>query len=104
MQYSKFASWLSKHSSFQTITRKKELFNNIESICKRNFENVVNILISGFDKTAALLIQKGADINIVGESGQTALMTAIDRGKQKAVSESWLIDQSSLSKMYFSRE
>lgn len=34
----------------------------------------------GFNRAAEVLIQKGADINVVGEYGYTALMNAADRG------------------------
>ena len=40
-------------------------------------------IFSGFDKVAKLLIQKGADINLVGNYGKTALGYAVQIGKAK---------------------
>lgn len=36
----------------------------------------------GFDKIAVLLIQGGADVNVVGQYGYTALNYAVDMGKK----------------------
>lgn len=36
----------------------------------------------GYDKSAELLIKKGADINVVGNDGKTALMQATSSGKR----------------------
>lgn len=41
----------------------------------------VRILFLGYDKVAELLIQKGADVNIVGDYGSTALIWAAENGK-----------------------
>lgn len=35
----------------------------------------------GFDKIAELLIQKGADVNVLGQFGRTALSWAATKGK-----------------------
>lgn len=37
----------------------------------------------GYDKSAELLIQKGADVNIVNNIGETALMEASTKGKKE---------------------
>lgn len=39
----------------------------------------------GFDEVAELLIQKGADVHVVGEYGQTALIYAAGKGFEKIV-------------------
>lgn len=36
----------------------------------------------GYDKAATILIQKGADVNVVGKYGKTALIEAANKGKQ----------------------
>lgn len=40
------------------------------------------VLLLGFDKVAELLIQNGADVNIVGNYNETALMKASEQGKK----------------------
>lgn len=35
----------------------------------------------GFDKVAKLLVQKGADVNIVGDYGRTAIHWASEKGR-----------------------
>lgn len=40
-----------------------------------------SFLFSEFAKIAEILIQKGADVNIAGQSGKTALILAAYRGK-----------------------
>lgn len=47
---------------------------------KGSFENIVSICV-GHDKVAELLIRKGADVNIVTDNGDTALIIAADKGK-----------------------
>lgn len=39
------------------------------------------MFLLGFDKIAELLIQNGAKVNVVGQSGGTALMKAAAKGK-----------------------
>lgn len=46
-------------------------------IWKKSFFNRLE-----FKKTAELLIQNGADVNIVSQSGKTALIHATENGKQ----------------------
>lgn len=40
------------------------------------------LFVPGLDNSTELLIKKGADVNIVLEFGQTALMYAIEKGKK----------------------
>lgn len=42
----------------------------------------VPTLFSEFDNVAEFLIQKGADVNVVGENGYTALMWAAQKGEE----------------------
>lgn len=37
----------------------------------------------GYDKSAELLIRKGADVNVVNNLGQTALMKAAEKGNKR---------------------
>lgn len=48
----------------------------------KNFQKSVSICI-GLDNIAELLIQKGADVNVVGQYGVTALLFATQNGKYK---------------------
>lgn len=40
----------------------------------------------GYDRSAELLIEKGADVNVVGNDGKTALMQAATSSKRKSFS------------------
>lgn len=40
-------------------------------------------LRSGYDEVAEVLIRNGADVNFVGQYGNTALMGAAQKGKRK---------------------
>lgn len=47
---------------------------------KRTFESDLTFPFLGFDEIAELLIEKGADTNVVGNSGSTALTWAAEKG------------------------
>lgn len=54
----------------------------VRSLCI-NVE-IIRFVVSflGFDKVAELLIEKGADVHIVGQDGTTALTVASNKGKK----------------------
>lgn len=54
----------------------------VESLNEMIFEKNLHILFLGFDKIAELLIQSGADVHIVGQNGNTALIWAIYKGRK----------------------
>lgn len=49
-------------------------------LCERIFNKKFSFCL-GFDKVAELLIGKGADVNIVANNGDTALINAAYKGK-----------------------
>lgn len=53
---------------------------------RKNIVNSIKIttvtFFSGFEKVAEVLIRKGADFNIVGENGDTALIHAASKGER----------------------
>lgn len=50
--------------------------------CVRDAMNGFVLSFLGYDKVANLLIEKGADVNIVGKDGITALILAAKKGKK----------------------
>lgn len=49
------------------------------------FCTIPNIIFQGFKNVAEFLIKKGANIEIVGKNGDTALTIAIEKGKKNRI-------------------
>lgn len=45
------------------------------------FKNNASFFLIGFEKIAELLIQKGADVNVIADNGDSALIIAAYKGK-----------------------
>lgn len=50
-------------------------------LCKKSFKNAI-ISWSGHGESAEILIQNGADVNVVSTTGRTVLMEAAESGKE----------------------
>lgn len=59
----------------------RKVFTKYKISLKKESLKKINFPILGHDKVAELLIQKGANVNLVGRSGNTALMYAAQKGK-----------------------
>lgn len=70
--------------------------NSWDTISSKHIQNFLcEIFLNflGFDRVAELLIQKRSDINIMGNRGKTALMSALEKGKKHnevVTCEKWL--------------
>lgn len=64
-----------------TIAISEGMHKHETSLIKRGSFDNDNIFFLGFDKIAEQLIQKGADVHVLGQFGRTALSLAAKMGK-----------------------